>query len=184
MDGVASVAQTVGGLHVRIKRVWPIDVADDVVLTIGLCLALSGAKPTLELALSRRLEAAVAANSAAIAINAAEFTAVLVCVSKKPHALGKLEKQPWFAQRTAKIERAMACTIAEAKTAWARPSVRLACVLAFQATEPPVSTLDLIFGSVVRSDVRRIDDLFCETGQPPPPAELSAALEYVCEAVL
>lgn len=181
------VAQAVLGVRTRLRTVWPPDVNDARALVVGVCGTLSNSKETIELSCERRLAPLVVQNLSTLSINPAELLVILKTVSTRGVALGALDTMEWFdAQRTA-ARRALSCTVSEASGAalWSKPAVQLATVLAFQASTDVVGLLDATYGAVVRSDVRRVEDLHFEClSQTPDPNALLAALELVAAAVL
>lgn len=181
------VAQAVIGVRTRLRAVWPLDVDDVRALVIGVCGTLTKSKDTIELACERRLAPLVVQNLANLSINPAELLVILKTASTRGVALGALDAMEWFGAQRDAARRALSCTIAEASGAalWAKPAVQLATVIAFQASTEVVALFDAIYGAVVRSDVRRVEDLHFEClCRAPDPNALLAALELVAGCVL
>jgi hypothetical protein len=182
------VAQAVLAVRARLRALWPVEVSDTTALVVGACATMRKADATIDLACERRLAPIVLKNLSSLAINAAEFTVLLKTASiRTVGTLGALAESEWFKTRKAGAEKALSCTLAEASGAllWAKPAVQLATVLSFQCSFDTIQILDSVFGSVVRSDVRRVEDLHFETLESEPdPNAVCAALELVARLVL
>lgn len=157
-------------LRLRIATFWPRALDDATVLVVGFCGFLGGCGDVVELACSRQFAAAAALQPpSVVALNDEEALLTLAAVAQKT-AGGEVCRQPLFAERVARVAAALQCTLAEpaASARWKRPAVQLACLVGFQASEPPFRLLDLIFGSIVRADVRRVEDLHYDSVETSP----------------
>lgn len=176
----------VASLRARIAQRWPIAIDDPAVLTLGLACTLANAGDVIDLVCSRALAPIVKRDAASLQLNADELVMLLSIVALRGVAPDIVQGEE-FAGRRRRVEAALQCTLAEANGArlWARPSTQLAVVLSFQAQAPPFPTLDALFGSVVRADVRRAEDLhFSELADPLSTMEMTRLLEAVARAVL
>jgi len=181
------VAQTVGAVRGRIRKLWPIETNDRLALFIGICVTFSNAKAVVELACSRHLAPIINSNLEGLSINSAEFVAIIPYSASCCANIASIANTEWFCSRSAKIETALVCTLAEsfAAAAWQKPGVKLAVLVSFESTFPLLPTLDAILGAVVRSDSRRIEDLHFEClDETPDPTSVCQALEILCESVL
>ena len=182
------VAQAVLGVRTRLQSLWPVTVHDALALVIGVTGLLSKSSEVVELACERRFSPIVIRNHTAVSINAAELTVVLVAMSRRGIVLeNALATSEWFVDHKLSVERAMSCTLAESASAalWAKQSVQLATILAFSCIPEVMPTLDAIFGAVVRSDARRVEDLhFGILSRKHDPNAVLAALEAVARSVL
>jgi len=181
------VAQAVLAVHGRLRALWPIMIADSNALVIGVCGVFTNAGPTIDLACNRRLGPIANANLKKLAVNTEEFTIIMKHLSVRGATIDGLETSTWFRLRKSRVEKALLCTLAEAgaASAWQKHGVQLAVVLTLQCTTPPLPTLDEIFGAVIRSDSRRIDDLHYEClNEIPDPASLCKALEITASCML
>jgi hypothetical protein len=185
MANSAAVASA-AALRARLAQRWPVSLDDAAVLTLGMACTMSHSDEVIELTCSRALAPVVKRAKADLALNADEFTALLAGVAARGVAPGAARGDEFDARR-ARVERALACTLAEQGGArlWARPAVQIAAVLSFHAPSSPFATLDALFGSVVRADVRRAEDLHVEeTAAPMSVMLLTRLLEAVASAAL
>ena len=183
----AYVAQAVLAVHARLRPLWPIAIGDSNALAIGVCGVFTNASPTIDLVCHRRLGPIANVNLEKLAVNSAEFTVIMKHLSVRGATIDGLETSEWFRSRKARTEKALLCTLAEAgvASAWQKPGVQLAVVLTFQCKTPPLPTLDEIFGAVIRSDSRRVEDLHYEClHETPDPESLCKALEILACCVL
>ena len=181
------VTQSVLEVKNRLLEVWPIQVSDRDALSTGLCCCMTNTGDALELMLNSRLASLVCRNMERISMNNAEFALIMKHFSTRPIDGNSLIRNKWFCDRRDKIEKALQCTVSEntGATAWQRPATQLAVVLALQCSQPPIAVLDSIFGSVVRSDVRRVDDAHFEClDETPDPYSFASVLEIVSTSLL
>lgn len=173
-------------LRTRLAQRWPVALDDATVLTLGMACTLAHADDVVELTCSRALAPVVKRAKAELALNPEELTALLAGVAARGVAPDAARGDEFDARRT-RVARALACTLAEQGGArlWARPAVQIAAVLSFHAPAAPFATLDALFGSVVRSDVRRAEDLHVdEIAAPMSVMLLTRLLEAVASAAL
>lgn len=185
---VAIAAPVVGALRQRIAAFWPRSLDDATVLVVGFCGFLGRCDDVLELACSRQLALAIARQpDGSVALNGEEALLILAAVAQKT-ASSNVCRDPSFVERAARIAAALQCTLSEPAAAalWKRQSVQLACLVGFQSSEPPFRLLDAVFGSIVRADIRRVEDLHFESvGVYAPSVVLAAdALFAVAHAAL
>jgi hypothetical protein len=181
------VAQSVLEVKNRLQEIWPIRVSDRDALSTGLCCCMTNTGDALELMLNSRLSSLVCSNIERISMNNAEFVLIIKHFSTRLVDGNSLIRNKWFCDRRDKMEKALQCTVAEntCATAWQRPATQLAVVLALQCSQSPIAVLDSIFGSVVRSDVRRVDDVHFEClDETPDPYSFVSALEIVSTSLL
>lgn len=188
MQADASLAHTTLLLRTKLLKLWPIGVSDQLALTLGLCGILHSPNEAVQIACDRRLAPLAIQHIHSISINEVEFITILKSASTKHSSLDpEMERSEWYSSRVSAAERALACTLAETSgaAAWRRPFIRLATALAFEGRLPPMATLDAIFGAVVRSDQRRIDDLHFDASNGHPDAlALLQSIESVCRVVI
>jgi hypothetical protein len=176
----------VASLRTRLAAHWPVPVDDVSLLTIGLSCTLSNAPDVVDLVCSRALAPLVKRHRAALQLNPSEFTALLASVAGRGVATDVLQTTE-FCERRKRVETALACTLAEANGArlWTRPATQIATVLAFHSQTQPFAALDAMFGSTIRADVRRAEDLhYAELCEPISVMTLTQLLETVARAAL
>lgn len=156
-NATAAVARSV---RERVARIHAIPVGDVEALIVGTCCYLGNCDDVIELVCSRSLASRVREHKNGLAISTDEFVAMLSVVAARGIE-GSVASNELFRERRTRVERAMLCTLTESagKSAWSRAAVQVATVVAFQSREPPFDALTALFGSVVRSDVRRCEDL-------------------------
>lgn len=159
----AIAAPAVGALRDRISRVWPRSLDDATVLVVGFAGALSHLKEVVELVCSRQLSTALSTLKDPISLNEQETLALLAAVAAKAVAADVCRNEA-FVERAHSLAGALQCTLLEpsAMATFKRPAVQLALLVGMQGAEPPFGLLDSIFGSIVRADVRRVEDLHDE----------------------
>ena len=160
----------------RIAAIHPAAVRSDEALVIGIA-AHVGSSDVIELVCPRALAAKVVANMTSLSIGGEAFARLAAVVADRgvdQHAVAS----DVFAERRKRVENALLCTVTETngRKAWARPSVQACAVLAFQSATPPFDVLAVLFGTVVRSDLRRLEDLHFQENESPADAVLCARL--------
>tara|TARA_B100001057_G_scaffold405885_1_gene419017 strand:- start:410 stop:865 length:456 start_codon:yes stop_codon:yes gene_type:complete len=116
----------------------------------------------VELICNKQLAKTVVANVAKIAPPTQDLSTLLTFAAAKTHPkAGEIVKEPLFVEREKRVRHALQFTITEesGSVMWERPMVKISCVLSFHMDASPVETLNAVFGSVVRSDLRRCEDL-------------------------
>lgn len=184
---MAEVAHTILGVHTRLHPHWPIAISDEDALSIGMCGCIQNTGETIDMICNRHMAKVVRSNIASVSVNNAEFSALMKHVSTRGIDASSLNALPWFSDKRDRIYSALSCTLAErdAFAKWSRASVQLSCVLCMHCRENPIEKLDSILGAVVRSDVRRVDDLHFEcVDETPDPFALSVVLRLLSRAIL
>ena len=187
---MAVAAPAVCELRQRIGAFWPRALDDTTVLVMGFCGFLGDCGGVVDLVCSHGLSTAIAAQPGgyeSISLNGEETFALLAAVSQRA-GMVEVCRDAAFVERAARLQAALECTLAEpaAAAVWRRPTVQLACVVAMQAREPPFALLDAVFGSIVRADVRRVEDLHYESRETAQPAIvlMSDMLEAVAQLAI
>ena len=164
------VAETIHKTRLEVSKVFHMPTSQQTMALISLCTSMARFSEVIELACTKQLSKAVIQHAAKITPTHEELSALLAHAATKAHKQAEaLVSEPLFQERAARVQKALQFTISEASgtAAWKLPMVKIACVVAFQAVYPPTDTLNTIFGSVVRSDLRRCEDLHeCETKNP------------------
>ena len=187
LEMAAAIAHTIIGIRTRIAGLWPVHIADDDALAVGICCCLNRAHETVDVVCDRNLARVIKKNLEIVAMNDDELGTVIEFLASKSIDAAALESIEWFKSQRGRIEDALRCTLSENRQAdsWKRPSVQMACVLAFNCTENPILKLDRVLSSVVKSDTRRVDDVHFEClEKPPDPFSLSVCLGVVTSAIL
>ena len=181
-----SLSKSILDLRARISILWPVEINDLDALSIGMCGCISNSEDTIRLILNKNLSTVILHNFDNISFNIFEFKVALKGFATKNVNLPN--NSLWFDEKLQKLESAFRCTLLEsiAAESWTRPSVKIACVVAMHGKSSPVEALDSIFGtSLVRSDVRRVEELNFEfVAETPPPFELSIILDRIVVALV
>jgi hypothetical protein len=129
-----------------------------------LASTLAHHKDVIEFCLPLQLARAASKNLSTITPSAEESNFLVSKVSKRISGKSKatqLLNSNIFRERAERVQNALSCTFAEHsnRKLWEMPIVKVSSVLAFQLAHSPVGCLEQIFGALVRSDLRRCDDL-------------------------
>ena len=182
----AAAVSCVGSLRSRLLQRWPVALSDVEVLTLGLACTAAHSDAVLELVCSRALAPIAKRDCAELALNPEELTQLLALVATRTTTATVVLNTEFVARRK-KVEAALVCTLAETSGAklWLRPCVQMTTLFSFHTTTPPFATLDALFGSVVRADVRRAEDLhFAELEEPMDVMTLTELVEAVARVAL
>lgn len=136
--------------------------SDAIVSDVALCSALNQYGDLIELKLPKSMVTRILPAMAKIRPNADEMALLLLCASKRRNAAApKLCDDALIQPHIKNIECAIVSTLREPlpARAWLNPSTKLVCIYAFHMSESPLGVLNSVFGSVVRSDIRRCEDL-------------------------
>jgi hypothetical protein len=132
------------------------------VACIAVCTSMVEFGDVVELICNKQLAKTVVANVAKIAPPPQDLSTLLTFAAAKTHPkAGGIVKEPLFVEREKRVRHALQFTITEeaGSAIWERPMVKISCVLSFHMDVSPLETLNTVFGSVVRSDLRRCEDL-------------------------
>lgn len=132
------------------------------VACIAVCTSMAEFGDVVELICNKQLAKMVIANVAKIAPPPQDLSILLTYAAAKTHPkAGEIVKEPLFVEREKRVRHALQFTITEeaGSAMWERSMVKISCVLSFHMDASPVETLNAVFGSVVRSDLRRCEDL-------------------------
>ena len=161
MDELALVISAIHGVKTRIRVFWPVEQSDHDAVMIGIACALNYSRNVIDMICSRHSTILIQENVQTIRFNAEEFVVSLKVLSTRIATIGSLADDALFAELVVSMESALRSTLSEplAKQLWLRPTVRVAAALSFLGAAEPLVALDVIFGSVVRADARRCEDL-------------------------
>jgi hypothetical protein len=163
-EDVQNAIHTVTNVKIRLKTLWPSEVDDLQAVLLGVAGTLAHPDCIVDLSAHRTLQAVLNGKLDHVKMNDAEFVLLCKCsaLSGSRATLPVVSKS---IELHSKVVRALECTLAESASAelWKRPAVQNACLLSFFGVTSPVAALDAIFGSIVRSDIRRVEDLHFET---------------------
>lgn len=161
MDELALVVNAIHGVKTRIRVFWPVEQSDTDAVMLGIACGLNHSRSVIDIICSRHCAASMQENVGKIRFNAEESVVALKVLSTRNVTIGSLADDALFAELVSSMETALNCTLAEplAKQLWLRPTVKVAASLSFLGTSEPLAALDVIFGSVVRADARRCEDL-------------------------
>lgn len=184
------VGDILAGFALNVTAWHALPVSAEHVAIAVLASALAHHADVLEFCLPDRFARVATANLATLTPSTQETNFLVSRLPKRASAkvkAVKLASDTSFAERARSVEAALLCTLAEpaARSLWDRPLVKVACVLAFQFAHPPVECLELIFGSLVRSDLRRCDDLHeSEAARPMEIVVCAEVLEVAAHALV
>ena len=154
----------INGFAHRFKSWYALPVSAERLVLLMLSSTLTHHRDVIEFCVPDKLARAALKNLPSVTLSQEEVNFLVGHVPTRHSAntkAAKLISDELFKERAEKIEHALSCTIAESasKALWNTALVKLSCVLAFQFSHSPVECLEKIFGSLVRSDLRRCDDL-------------------------
>lgn len=158
-------------------------------LCMGMCSIMAGGEEVAEFLFDAAVAKAVCANREALALNTAEWSAIvaLCCTKLSTASMVKASKTPEFSERIRSAERALQWTLKEEANAskWKHLPVKVAVALCFHTTEPPFPALNAVFGSIVGSDERMCEDLHSSIqDETLDTLCMAAVVEAVSESVL
>ena len=183
----SATSSIVATLRARCAKVWPCALSDEMVLIIGFCGFLANSQHVEELVCPRSFFKVAKAHASTLALNQSEVVAVLHEAAQRNVPCDAVVANPRFEERATRVAAALRCTLAEASCAavWARPIVRVVAVVAMQSPATPYDVLNSLFGSVVRADLRRVEDCSHEQLQTViDPLLYTQLLEHVTRAAL
>jgi len=146
-------------------------VSDTAVAEIALMSTIHKNADIIELKLTKSMAVSVLGKIDKIKPSLDEVVLLLFCASRRnptPTA-SRLFENSAVVEHVKRVEGALQNTLKEAvpSSAWASQTTKLACVLAFHVTSSPLDALNSIFGSIVRSDIRRSEDLHDSNSEVP-----------------
>jgi hypothetical protein len=158
------VGEIIGGFAQKLVKWHALPVRADQLAFLVLASTLAHHQDVIEFCLPLQLARAASKNLASVTPSAEESNFLVSKVSKRMSGKSKaiqLSASNIFQERTERVEKALSCTFAEhsSRKLWEMPLVKVSSVLAFQLAHSPVGCLEQIFGALVRSDLRRCDDL-------------------------
>jgi hypothetical protein len=183
------INELVGGFALKLSRWHALPVSSEQVSLIVLASTLAHHKDVVEFCLPDKLARASLANLSSVTPSNEEADFLVSNIPNRASAKLKatnLASRDQFRNRAENVQNALSCTLAEpaSKARWELPLVKVACVLAFQFSHSPVASLEQIFGSLVRSDLRRCDDLHeREAADPMDTILLAEVLECAAHAL-
>lgn len=158
------VGDIMSGFALKLSTWYALPVNPEHLGFMVLSSSLAHHRDVIEFCIPDRLARAAASNLATLTPSHQEADFLVSRIPKRLSSKSratKLASNDIFKEKAKNVEVSLSCTLAEAasKELWASPLVKVACVLAFQFAHSPVPCLEQIFGSLVRSDLRRCDDL-------------------------
>ena len=170
-----AAAAVIAGVRDRVRRLISVPVSEAEALKICFLCSTVESDALLELSHARVVRAEASTHSGALAITADEFDALLddgaLNQSRRfnlTSALAEDESDPERQRQRTAIESALKLTLAEKqqRELWeSNPRVRTRVTLATLRKEGHVRCMQNALGEVLGSDLRRIDDLRCDTEQ-------------------
>jgi len=165
--------QALAAIRSRVNQHISVPVSDAEALKLCFTCATVESEALLDLSHSRVVQAEANAHRSALALSANEFATLLSDGSLTPtrlfnltNALAEQERDPERQEHNASIEDALRLTLNEKtqRALWdSSPRVRACVALAVLREEDHVECLHHALGEVLASDLRRVDDLRCET---------------------
>ena len=169
----AKAAQALSAIRGRVGQHISVPVSDAEALKISFICATVESDALLDLSHSRVVQNEANTNRRVLALTASEFAALLGDGSLTParminltNALAEEERDPERTEQNAAIKGALQLTLGEKaqRTLWnSNPRVRACATLAILREQDHVECLNHALGEVLASDLRRVDDLRCET---------------------
>lgn len=153
-------------VHGKVRDVWDRFVLDTQTAEIALISSLQDYTELFEFRFPKLMASRVLPSIQKLKPSNEELTLLLFCASRRrsreAQALCADETIAPFIERVAK---ALQLTLnePEPKKIWQNESTKLACLFSFHMSENPINSLNILFGSVVRSDIRRCEDLHDES---------------------
>lgn len=177
---------TVLALRAQIATFHHLSLFDASILTTALLNRVDVGGELLELEFAVDLARKLRANRPKLACAPEEIVQILSCCIGASNETAKdLLGKPVVARCVDQLETALRCTLLEKNQAsrWKAPLVKLAIVFAFHepVTSPlPLLALEAILGGVVKSDVRRLEDVHdAISTEPLDPLNLVGVVECV-----
>ena len=181
-----AVVATVSAIRAQIAKFHHLSLSDQSILTICLLNRVDVGGELLELQFPTDLAKRLRANRSKLDCAPEEVVSILCfCAAYSCDAAKTLLAAPAVAACVARLEGALRCTLLEKHPAqrWASPLVKVAMTLAFHepVTSPlPVLALEALVGGIVKSDLRRLEDVHdALSGAPLDPLTMTALVECV-----
>ena len=178
------VASTVLHVHRQLVNMWPKAVGDTTAASLALISTLHSNSELADLILHSAMFKAVMPKMAALKPNSDEVVTMLAVASRRRHP-GATQRcnEPLISERIDRVQKALSSTLKEPLPSeiWKNNTAKLVCILCFHLSDSPLHALNSIFGSVVRSDTRRVDDLHEEQcSDPLDTLALCSIVDCVC----
>lgn len=161
-DITSTAASAADAIRARFSSHCPVRITIEQAMCIGICAKISHSLPVVEFIFDRIVSRVSCSKMSSFELNSGEWCAIIArcCGSHANESMLKLSASRDFVQRVHEIETTLQCTLSEGtnKRAWKSIQTQVAVVLCFQTIDPPYPALDAVFGSVVRSDLRRCED--------------------------
>jgi len=165
-----AVVSVLAHAHRNITSAWERTVSDCTVSDIALFSVLHDNTDLIYLKLPKLMAARILQSIKQIRPNFEEIKLLLLCASRRRNAAAlRLCEDTLIAPHITCVESALQFTLKEPIPAqtWSNPSTKLACVFSFHMFESPLDVLHTVFGSIVRADIRRCEDLHdCKCAHP------------------
>ena len=169
----AKAAQALSAIRGRVGQHISVPVSDAEALKIAFICATVESDALLDLSHSRVVQNEANTNRRVLALTASEFAALLCDGALTParminltNALAEEERDPERTEQNVAIKGALQLTLGEKaqRTLWdSNPRVRAWAALAILREQDHVACLNHALGEVLASDLRRVDDLRCDT---------------------
>lgn len=177
-----AVLSTIAALRAQIATFHHLLVNDAAILTIALLNRVDVGGELLDLEFAPDLAKKLKANRLKLACAPEEIAAILVLFTGScgNESVSALLAAPAIAERVAKVEGALKCTLLEKSQTqrWAMLPTKVAIGFCFHepiGSRLPTMALEAVIGGVVKSDVRRLEDVHDEMSTSPlDPLSLSA----------
>ena len=156
--------QTIAGWRVRTQPLLSKCVDDKEAFAIGLRCSMLRAEEVVEYAYTSHHLREVLRSKTKMAIGTSEWKALIELRSTlpmlHPERLLAFVRRDAVAAAVGRVEAVMALTLAEPehRRLWEAPFTKLAALLAAHGTEA-AEKMEAIFGTIVRGDLRRLDDM-------------------------
>jgi hypothetical protein len=188
-DVASTVASAADAVRTRFASRCPKRLTLEQSTCLGMCAIISNRAPVIEFMFDRTVARVACASPKSFELNSDEWCAIVArsCATRPNDVMLDASRSDHFLERVASIENALQCTLSESnnKKKWDLLPTRVAVVLCFQTVDPPYPALGTVFGSVVRSDIRRCDDVHShQHDHPMDIITLSTVIEAVARAAL
>ena len=184
-----TAASAANAIRLRFSKVSPLKLTVEEGLRMGVVVTLFNSTELVDFLFSRQIASVVKANRTNLSLNDAEWSEITrqCCFKHASDQMKRLLGNGQFTDNIARLEKVLEFTLQETACAgkWASLTTKVVTLLCFQSSSAPNSALNGIFGSIVRSDLRKCDDFHAvQQDNPLDIIIVSALIESVVAAVL
>lgn len=169
-DVAREVVLILSKTHQRLGKFWDRFVSDVATSETALISSLQDYTELFEFIFPKLMAIRVLPFIQKLKLSNDELTLLLFCASRRRRREAQtLCTDETISPQIERVAKALQLTLNEPEPnkIWQNESTKLACLFAFHMSENPINSLNTIFGSVVRSDIRRCEDLHDESCSEP-----------------